>query len=95
VDGRRIIGPIALYTLEALASQFVRLRSAGAEAAQGPDAEVERGVQQLRAELDAIAEALEQVARDAPSSMAAVAVPPPDSAEEDAATAPAGRNRAR
>jgi hypothetical protein len=65
------------------------------EAAQGPDAEVERGVQQLRAEMDAIAEALEQVARDAPSSMAAVAVPPPDAVEEDAANAPAGRNRAR
>jgi carbonic anhydrase/acetyltransferase-like protein (isoleucine patch superfamily) len=84
-----------LYTLEALASQFVRLRSAGAEAAQGPDAEVERGVQQLRAELEAIAEALEQVARDAPSAMAAVAVPPPDPVEggQDAANARSGRNR--
>ncbi|HMK72970.1 MAG TPA: hypothetical protein VK454_06505, partial [Myxococcaceae bacterium] len=56
-----------LYTLEGLASQFVRLRSAGTDAGRPPTAELERGVAQLGSEIDAIAEALEQVARDAPA----------------------------
>ena len=64
-----------LYTLEALASQFVRLRSAGNDAHAA--AELEKSVLQLRAELDAITDALEQVSRDAPSSMTALAAPPP------------------
>jgi carbonic anhydrase/acetyltransferase-like protein (isoleucine patch superfamily) len=55
-----------LYTLEGLATQFVRLRSAGTDAARPPTVELERGVAQLGSEIDAIAEALEQVARDAP-----------------------------
>jgi carbonic anhydrase/acetyltransferase-like protein (isoleucine patch superfamily) len=55
-----------LYTLEGLASQFVRLRTAGAEASLAPRAEVEAGVQQLGAEIDAIADALDEVSRDAP-----------------------------
>ncbi|HET9752324.1 MAG TPA: hypothetical protein VFP52_05165, partial [Myxococcales bacterium] len=49
-----------LYTLEGLASQFVRLRSAGAQAADERPG-LERAVEQLRAELDAIAGALEDV----------------------------------
>jgi carbonic anhydrase/acetyltransferase-like protein (isoleucine patch superfamily) len=48
-----------LYTLEALASQFVRLRSAGHDARAA--AELESSIAQLRAELDAITDALEQV----------------------------------
>jgi len=56
-----------VYTLEGLASQFVRLRSAGAGAATLPPVELEKGVAQLGAEIDAIADALEQVARDAPA----------------------------
>jgi carbonic anhydrase/acetyltransferase-like protein (isoleucine patch superfamily) len=57
-----------LYTLEGLASQFVRLRTAGAQMEIEPS-ERERAVGQLRAELDAIAEALEEVARAAPEAM--------------------------
>jgi carbonic anhydrase/acetyltransferase-like protein (isoleucine patch superfamily) len=54
-----------LYTLEGLASQFARLRGAGA---QGSPAELEQAVGQLRSELDAIADALEETTR----------VPPPE-----------------
>jgi carbonic anhydrase/acetyltransferase-like protein (isoleucine patch superfamily) len=57
-----------VYTLEGLASQFVRLRTAGDEAGRAPDVELERGVTELRGEIDAIADALEQVARDAPQA---------------------------
>ncbi len=57
-----------LYTLEGLASQFVRLRTAGADAGREP-AEMERAVAQLRSELDAIADALEEVSRATPSAM--------------------------
>jgi carbonic anhydrase/acetyltransferase-like protein (isoleucine patch superfamily) len=67
-----------LYTLEALASQFVRLRTAGAGAAP---ADLEASVQQLRAGIDAIADALEQVSREAPAAMRELAVAPPDSTE--------------
>jgi carbonic anhydrase/acetyltransferase-like protein (isoleucine patch superfamily) len=56
-----------LYTLEGLASQFVRLRSAGAEAGRAP-VELEQGVAQLRAELEAIADALDEVGRAAPAA---------------------------
>lgn len=58
-----------LYTLEALASQFVRLRTTGREPASR--AELATSVQQLRGELEAITDALEQV------SLASVAVAPP------------------
>jgi carbonic anhydrase/acetyltransferase-like protein (isoleucine patch superfamily) len=57
-----------LYTLEGLVSQFVRLRTAGAEAGRAPDAELEQSVKQLGTEIDAIADALEQVSRDVPVS---------------------------
>jgi carbonic anhydrase/acetyltransferase-like protein (isoleucine patch superfamily) len=53
-----------LYTLEGLGSRFVRLRSAGAQAAQERP-ELERAVEQLRAELDAISGALEEVSTPA------------------------------
>jgi carbonic anhydrase/acetyltransferase-like protein (isoleucine patch superfamily) len=70
-----------LYTLEQLAAQFARLRSAGDGAARAP-AELQEGVVQLRSELEAIADALESVA-----------VAPPD--EEMAAQNPGGRSRTR
>jgi chromosome segregation ATPase len=54
-----------MYTLEGLASQFVRMRTSGAQP-QTTTAEVERSVAQLRSELDAIADALDEVALDAP-----------------------------
>lgn len=59
-----------LYTLEGLASQFLRLRTAGAQMEIEP-AERERALGQLRAELDAIADALEEVTRASPEGMPA------------------------
>lgn len=55
-----------VYTLEGLAAQFVRLRTTGAEAGLASAADLEHGVQALGAELDAIAEALEQESQDVP-----------------------------
>lgn len=55
-----------MYTLEGLASQFVRLRSAGDEAGRASVAGLEQGVRDLGSELDAIADALEQESQDAP-----------------------------
>jgi carbonic anhydrase/acetyltransferase-like protein (isoleucine patch superfamily) len=49
-----------VYTLEGLAAQFVRLRTAGAEAGRLSSDGLEQGVKQLGAELDAIAEALDE-----------------------------------
>ena len=57
-----------LYTLEGLAAQFVRLRSAGVT--ERPP-ELDQSVAQLRSELDAISDALEEVARPAASAEAA------------------------
>jgi carbonic anhydrase/acetyltransferase-like protein (isoleucine patch superfamily) len=51
-----------LYTLEGLAAQFVRMRTSGAQATKDP-AELERAVGQLRQELDAISDALEEVSQ--------------------------------
>jgi len=70
-----------LYTLEQLAAQFARLRSAGAGATLAPQ-ELQQGVQQLRNELEAIADAMESVA-----------VAPPD--EALAALNPDQRNHTR
>jgi chromosome segregation ATPase len=68
-----------LYTLEGLASQFARLRGAGA---QGSPAELEQAVQQLRSELDAIADALEETTRaSGPEGLRAVAEPPTTAAD--------------
>lgn len=57
-----------VYTLEGLASQFVRLRTAGAEAGGAVAADLEQGVKDLGAELDAIADALEQESQNMPPS---------------------------
>ncbi len=57
-----------VYTLEGLASQFVRLRTAGAEAGRVSAAGLEQGVRDLGAELDAIADALEQESQNLPAS---------------------------
>jgi carbonic anhydrase/acetyltransferase-like protein (isoleucine patch superfamily) len=56
-----------IYTLEGLVSQFVRLRTAGAEAGRAPGVDLEEGVKQLGAELDAIADALEKESEEANS----------------------------
>jgi len=69
-----------LYTLEGLASQFVRLRTAGAEAGREP-AEIDRAVERLRNELDAIADALEEVSRAAPAGMSSSLAEAPATAE--------------
>jgi carbonic anhydrase/acetyltransferase-like protein (isoleucine patch superfamily) len=63
-----------LYTMEGLASQFVRLRGAGAAGREPAD--LGRAVEQLRSELDAIASAVEEVAATSP--MARFAEAPPD-----------------
>jgi hypothetical protein len=64
-----------LYTLEGIASQFVRMRTAGPGAAP---ADLEQGLVQLRAGIDAIADALEEVSREAPAAMRELASAPPD-----------------
>ena len=64
-----------LYTLEGLASQFARLRSAGGQPGTSP-AELEQAVSQLRTELDAIADALEETTRASPSDLRGLAEPP-------------------
>lgn len=63
-----------VYTLEGLASQFVRLRTAGPGTAP---AELQQALSQLRERIDAIADAIEQVSREAPVAMRELAVPPP------------------
>src|SRR5207245_5370891 len=80
-----------VYTLEGLASQFVRLRTAGAEG-RAP-AELEQGVLQLSGELDAIADALDDVSRAAPpSGLRALAESPP-AAEPDSSQRSGMRTR--
>ncbi|MBS2023477.1 MAG: hypothetical protein JST92_13800 [Deltaproteobacteria bacterium] len=53
-----------MWTLDGLAAQLVRLRSAGQEASQAPDAEMNQSVARLKEEIEAIADALEQVGRE-------------------------------
>jgi acetyltransferase-like isoleucine patch superfamily enzyme len=79
-----------LYTLEHLAAQFVRMRSAGADASRAPQ-ELQQGVAQLREELDAIADALESVNAPLPQMTRDTAVAPPDDATP--AASPRGRVR--
>lgn len=81
-----------LYTLEGLASQFVRLRSAGGAGGAG---ELEQGVLQLRAGIDAIAEALEEVSREAPAALRELATAPDAGLAADAPNPPDGRSRSR
>jgi carbonic anhydrase/acetyltransferase-like protein (isoleucine patch superfamily) len=83
-----------LYTLEGLASQFVRLRTAGAQMEIEP-AERERAVGQLRAELDAIADALEEVARTAPEAMSGAIAEGPATGGADVAAHDSVRARER
>jgi carbonic anhydrase/acetyltransferase-like protein (isoleucine patch superfamily) len=87
------------WTLDALAAQLVRMRSAGAEMAQGPDAELTKSVERLQAEIVAIADALEQVTKDdrAPSAAisAQLSAAPPDAGEAGAAKVRALENKSR
>jgi carbonic anhydrase/acetyltransferase-like protein (isoleucine patch superfamily) len=55
-----------VYTLEGLVSQFVRLRTTGEEVGRASTADLGKGVEELGAELNAIADALEEESRDAP-----------------------------
>lgn len=71
-----------LYTMEALASQFVRLRAAGAGAATP---ELELTLTQLRERIDAIADALDEVSREAPAAMRELGVAPADSPDANPA----------
>jgi carbonic anhydrase/acetyltransferase-like protein (isoleucine patch superfamily) len=79
-----------LYTLEGLASQFVRLRTSGGQPAP---AELEFSVAQLSAELDAISDALDDVAGQAPSHRLRELAQSPASA--DTAATPTVRARSR
>ncbi len=87
------------WTLDALAAQLLRMRSAGADLAQSGNAELGRSLEQLQGEIDAIANALEQVAQDErrPASNEALAPqlsePPPASSEEIAARPESERTR--
>ena len=74
-----------LYSLDGLASQFVRLRTAGAGAGA---AELEQSVLQLRAGIDAIADALEEVSREAPAGLRESATAPDASLSADDPGAP-------
>jgi len=56
-----------VYTLESLASQFVRLRTAGAEAGRPSAVDLEKGVEALGDELNAIADALEEESLERPA----------------------------
>jgi hypothetical protein len=49
------------WTLDGMAAQLVRLRTAGVDAAQAPSGDVLQTVNQLHEEIDAIADALEHV----------------------------------
>ena len=80
-----------LYTLEGLASQFVRLRSAGAQAADERPG-LERAVEQLRTELDAIAGALEDVSGPL-ARLREVAEAPAAPAPAEESRDPRGRTR--
>lgn len=73
-----------MWTLDGMGAQLVRLRAAGAEVAGTPDPEMLRTMQQLHDEIDAIADALEHVARE---DMQPVA-PIDDVGSADAASAP-------
>jgi carbonic anhydrase/acetyltransferase-like protein (isoleucine patch superfamily) len=53
-----------MWTLDGMGAQLVRLRTAGAEVAGTPDLEMLHSMQQLHDEIDAIADALEHVARE-------------------------------
>jgi seryl-tRNA synthetase len=52
------------WTLDGMGTQLVRLRSAGQEATSSPNEGVLQSMNQLGEEIDAITQALEQVARD-------------------------------
>jgi hypothetical protein len=71
-----------------MGTQLVRLRTAGLEAGQAPSADVLQTVRQLHEEIDAIAEALEEVGRG-DSRLE----PVPEVSSE--ATAPRERDRVR
>ena len=79
-----------LYTLEGLASQFARLRSAGGQPGT-PPAELEQAVSQLRGELDAIADALEETTRASATDLRGFAEP----AATGSDVAPRPRDRTR
>ena len=81
-----------IWTLEGLGAQLVRLRTAGVEAGQGANEELVRGVQQLHDEIEAIAQALEQVADDDRQALAPYAEAP---ATFDDPSSPADRERER
>jgi hypothetical protein len=73
------------WTLDGMGAQLARLRAAGAEATSTPNTEVLQSMKQLHDEIDAIAEALEGVARGDMQPVSAV----------DSGSATPGSTRAR
>ncbi len=74
------------WTLDGMATQLVRLRATGTQAASAPSGEVMQTVQQLHEEIDAITVALEEVAKgDSP-----MLTPISDVSGGDATSAPSG-----
>jgi len=72
------------WTLDGMGAQLVRLRSAGQESASTPDAAMLDSMNQLQSEIDAIAGALEEVARDDRRAHAAGITPVVDVTSEGA-----------
>jgi hypothetical protein len=65
------------WTLESLVAQIIRLRSADAASGDLADAELHKGLSRLREEVDAVAEALEQVNEgDARAALQPALAPP-------------------
>ncbi len=77
------------WTLDGLVAQLVRLRSAGADATQAPDARLSQSVQQLQSEVAAIADALEEVSRGV--ATAGDAQVPTENIAAESAVAPPGQ----
>jgi carbonic anhydrase/acetyltransferase-like protein (isoleucine patch superfamily) len=73
-----------LYTLEGMATQVVRLRTVGVDVGTAPTGDLEASVSQLRAELDAITDALEAVSRPTAPVMERIAEAPAAEAEHRA-----------
>jgi len=81
------------WTLDALAAQLLRMRSAGADLAQSNDAGLARSLEQLQGEIAAITGALEEVAQDerrpgSPEPLATAPDETPPASLEEAAARP-------
>lgn len=72
------------WTLDGMAAQLVRLRTAGDDVAAAPSEDVLRSLGQLHDEIDAMADALEHVAGNAPEPVAEIAAPGEEASRQQA-----------